>query len=152
MPSGSYDIEFGDTELRSTLDRLSAANNEEVNMVIIGCPHASIHEIRRVAELVAGRRVQASSGLWLFTSVVTNAYAKRAGYKQVIESAGGRIICEMCPGTSWKNLFRNLGYRTLATNSARWAHGLPRGMGVEFHYGSLERCVEAAVQGRWAWR
>ncbi len=152
MPSESYDIEFGTAELRSTLERLSAANHEEVNMVIIGCPHASIYEIRRVAELVAGRRVHASSGLWLFTSVVMNAYAKRAGYQQAIESAGGRIVCEMCPGTSWKNLFNNLGYRTLATNSARWAHGLPRGMGVEFHYGSLERCVEAAVQGRWAWR
>jgi predicted aconitase len=43
----------------------------------------------------------------------------------------------------------DLGYRTLATNSAKMAFYAPSHGGLAVRFGPLERCLEAAVRGRW---
>jgi len=42
-----------------------------------------------------------------------------------------------------------LGFRSLATNSAKMALYAPSHCGLAVRFGSLEQCLEAAVRGSW---
>jgi predicted aconitase len=43
-----------------------------------------------------------------------------------------------------------LGFRSMATNSAKMAFYAPAHSGLEVRFGSLEQCLEAAVTGSWS--
>jgi predicted aconitase len=45
---------------------------------------------------------------------------------------------------------QELGFRTVATPSAKGAIYLPSHAGLAVRYGTVEQCVEAAVSGAWA--
>ncbi|MDO8057067.1 MAG: aconitase X catalytic domain-containing protein, partial [Candidatus Hermodarchaeota archaeon] len=66
----------------------------EIDFVSIGCPHASLREIRRIAELVAGKHVQKET--WITTARPTKQVAERMGYTEVIEAAGIKFACDTC--------------------------------------------------------
>jgi predicted aconitase len=146
--SESQIVEFGEKELWKTMEELSTAVTSEVDLIFIGCPHASIAEIKEVAQLISRGRLHPSVGLWIYTSVPVKAYAERAGYKEIIEEAGGKIICETCPFCMEQHILKGMGHKIVATNSGRGANNLPRhDMMVQF--GSTRRCVEAAINGIW---
>jgi predicted aconitase len=42
-----------------------------------------------------------------------------------------------------------LGFRVMATNSAKMATYTPSHSGLSVRFGSLEQCLGAAVKGRW---
>ncbi len=117
---------------------------EDIDLVWIGCPHASLPEIAQVAELLKERRV--ATPLWITTAreIVTAAGAK--GSLDSIRSCGGTVVADACLiGAP----VREMGFRTLATNSAKGAFYLRSHLGVQVRFGPLSRCVEAAVEGRW---
>jgi hypothetical protein len=43
----------------------------------------------------------------------------------------------------------DLGFRTLATNSAKMAFYTPSHSGLSVRFGPLAQCLEAALTGRW---
>jgi predicted aconitase len=43
-----------------------------------------------------------------------------------------------------------LGFRTMATNSAKMAVYAPSHSGLSVRFGTMEQCLEAAVTGRWS--
>jgi hypothetical protein len=43
----------------------------------------------------------------------------------------------------------DLGFRTLATNSAKMAFYTPSHSGLAVRFGPMERCLEAAIRGQW---
>jgi hypothetical protein len=45
---------------------------------------------------------------------------------------------------------QELGFRTVATSSAKGASYLPSYAGLTVRYGTVEQCVEAAVSGAWS--
>ncbi|MFH1651579.1 MAG: aconitase X catalytic domain-containing protein [Chloroflexota bacterium] len=142
-------IEFGRRELEQTAAELSAAAGNGLDMVVIGCPHASINEIKTIAGLLEGRRVHSGVAFWVLTSVPVKAYAERAGYARTLAEAGVQIICETCPLVMPDDYFPQHGHRTFATNSAKMAFYLRTHNVMMPHYGPLERCVDAAVSGVW---
>ena len=117
---------------------------EEVDLVSIGCPHASLAEIGSVASHVAGRRLKAA--LWVTTARATRRAAEAAGLVAIIEAAGGRVVADTCMVVA---PVAELGFRTLATNSAKMAFYTPSHSGLAVRFGSMEQCLEAAVGGRW---
>jgi predicted aconitase len=135
-----------------TVDDLSiayAAMNErgtqEIDLVSIGCPHASLAEIADVAEYLRGRRL--GTRLWVTTARATRERAQSEGWVQAIEAAGGLVVADTCTVVAPLHL---LGIRTLATNAAKTACYAPAHSGVKVRYGSLELCLAAAVAGRWS--
>jgi hypothetical protein len=64
-----------------------------------------------------------------------------------IESSGGRVLADMCVVVA---PMQQLGFRTLATPSAKGATYAPSHAGLLVRYGSVEQCVEAAVTGIWS--
>ena len=118
---------------------------EDIDLVSLGCPHASLDEIRSVAAYLAGRRVKAR--LWVTTARATRDAAHRAGLVDRIEAAGGRVVADTCMVVA---PVHELGFRSLATNSAKMAFYAPAHSGLEVRFGPLEQCLEAALSGRWS--
>ena len=116
---------------------------EQIDLVSIGCPHASLEEIAEIARAVEGKRLQAM--LWITTARQIKEKAAEAGYMTIIEAAGGRLVADACLVVAPMN---DLGFRTLATNSAKMAFYAPSHSGLQVRFGPLEQCLEAALTGR----
>lgn len=122
-----------------------ALNEEDdvVDFVAIGCPHASIKEIREIAHLLKGRRVKAE--FWIATARQTKELADRAGYSKIIEDSGAKIACDTCMAVApLKGRFR-----VMAIDSAKGCYYARGSNGFKTKFGTLEQCVEAAITGRW---
>lgn len=115
---------------------------EQVDLVSIGCPHASEDELAQVAQLVEGR--QLVSALWVTTARATRERAAQA--VEVIETAGGRVVADTCMVVA---PVEQLGFKVMATNSAKMATYTPSHSGLQVRFGTLAQCIEAALTGRW---
>ena len=131
-------------EVHQTLN--SIGSSSDVDFVLLGCPHASVEQIRTVASLLDGKRLASGTELWIMAPRSLKAVADRSGYTEVIERAGGRVLADSCPAMSRA---APAGTRVFATDSAKQAHNLPAILGIEAWIGTTGQCVSAAVTGRW---
>jgi predicted aconitase len=134
-------IPFGPREYQEVLDKFSVSG--DVDFVVTGCPHCSIIELGRMAELLTGKKVKAD--LWVCTSRQVKALGDKMGFTEIIEASGARIVCDTCPvlaPTSPK------GYKTLVTNSGKLAHYAPGLWNLKTGLVQIEDCVTAAIEGR----
>lgn len=115
-----------------------------IDLVVIGCPHASLDELRHVADILRGQRL--ASDLWVTTARETRDRAEELGFVQAIEEAGGQVVADGCVVVAPMSELR---YRTLATNSAKMAYYAMPHARLQVRFGPLERCLEAAVSGHW---
>lgn len=139
-------IRFGADEMRTAYERLNCATSVDVDFIMLGCPHASVEQVRIVAKLLEGKRVSENTQLWMFTPKALKAHADRMGYTETIESAGAYLMSDTCPALG--RVFPE-GAKVVATDSCKQAHYLPATLGLETWFGSVEDCVQAAVSGRW---
>ena len=131
--------------LETAYEAMNDADVLDIDLVSIGCPHASLAEIVQVADFVRGRRLQAV--LWVTTARRTREAAVAEGWVQSIEAAGGRVVADTCTVVA---PLRTLGIRSVATNAAKTACYAPAHSGVHVRFGTLEQCLEAALSGRWS--
>ena len=117
---------------------------EEIDLVSLGCPHASLADIRQIADRLDGRRLKTT--LWVTTARATREAAEAEGAVSRIEAAGGRVVADTCMVVA---PVEELGFRSMATNSAKMAFYSPSHSGLQVRFGPLERCLEAAVTGKW---
>jgi len=140
-------LTYGPAERRLAYERLnSTAHDEHVDLVMIGCPHATIEQIRQVCRLLEGRKVHADSSLWVFTPRATREIAERSGYTKILHDAGAHLLSDTCPAIGQ---FVPPGCRVIATDSAKQAHYLPAIMKLQGWFGTTKECVDAAVTGQW---
>lgn len=122
--------------------------NDEVTsieLVCVGCPHCSINEIAKVAELLKDKKVVEGSEFWVATSRTAKQLADKRGYTQIIEAAGAKFACDTCMAVApLKGRFKSL-----ATTSAKGCF-YSRQNNMKTKMGSLEECVQAAVTGKWS--
>ena len=118
---------------------------EDIDFVCIGCPHSSIKEIAKIANLLKSKKISANTEFWVATSRPMKQLADKRGYTEVIEKAGGKFACDTCMAVApLKGRFR-----TVATTSAKGCY-YSRHNNMLTKMGSLEECVEAAVKGKWS--
>lgn len=139
-------LPFGRAQMREAYDNLNCATTDAVDFVMLGCPHASIEQVRIVAGLLDGKRLSPNCQLWMFTPKALKAHADRMGYTDIIERAGAYLMSDSCPALS---RVHPEGVKTVATDSCKQAHYLPATLGFETWFGSVEDCVNAAIAGRW---
>jgi predicted aconitase len=141
-------VGYGPAERAAAYERLNGTGSDtSVDLVMIGCPHATLDQIRDVCRLIEGRRVHDGTALWVFTPQAIRAVAEQSGYAEQLARAGGVLMSDTCPAIG---RFVPKGARVFATDSAKQAHYLPAIMGVQGWFGSLADCVDAAVTGTWA--
>ena len=136
----------GEAELRGAYQQLSKQQGQPVSLVAMGCPHSSLQEIIRVAELVRGKRVK--TAFWMLCAQPVKHLARRSGHAQILEQAGITLVCDTCPvlGAMAQPMER-IGMTAMATNSAKLAHYAPGQWDIPTYYGTTEQCVQAALKG-----
>jgi predicted aconitase len=106
-------IHISDGDIQTAITSLSDTGSDAVDFVSLGCPHLSILEIARIAELLQGKRV--TKEFWITTSRPIKQIADQMGYAQIIEESGAKFAVDTCCVVApIKGRFK-----TLATDSAK---------------------------------
>ncbi|WEU40998.1 MAG: aconitase X catalytic domain-containing protein [Candidatus Odinarchaeum yellowstonii] len=134
-------IEITEQELKNTLEKFNPS--VDVDIVTLGCPHATINEIRQVADLIKNKRIKSGKTLWICTSSVNKEISRRLGYSKIIEKAGGVIAADTCMVVA---PLEQMGYTALATNSAKAAHYVPSSCNIPSKLCSLEECIKMIAE------
>lgn len=155
--AGTYDLAFGknrpseiihytEKEREEALAELDWAMIEDVDLVILGCPQYSIFQLKEAAEYLEGKHCKAK--LIIQTPRLLIDQARTNGDAQKIEEAGGFLLADSCVPMlrMWPE-----GLKCLATDSAKSAKYIPGDRpDVEVHMGDMEKCLRAAVTGKWS--
>jgi predicted aconitase len=115
-------------------------SSEEVDFVSLGCPHLSIHEIQRIAELLQGKHVRKT--FWITTSRPVKRIADQMGYTATIEAAGAIFAVDTCCVVApIKGRFK-----TLVTDSAKACYYAGAKNGFEIRFLPFDEVVEEALR------
>lgn len=141
----------GKREIREVYEKLTNASSSRVDMVVFGCPHLSIVELRELVRLLESRTITQNVRLVIGISQPVYALAREAGYTDTIERAGGMFV-NSCVSALNPFMFMKKGAsKTAATNSTRAAHYMLRTSSGETKtfYGDMKQCVQASITGQW---
>ncbi|MEW6319500.1 MAG: aconitase X catalytic domain-containing protein [Acidobacteriota bacterium] len=132
-------------DLREWRARLSTTSSASLDLVVLGSPHFSLDEFRRLAPLVAGRRRHPDVRFLVTTSRLVRDLAEGAGLLRPLAEFGATLTVDTC---ILATPMLPPDIRTLMTNSAKFAYYTPGLLGREVVFGSLDDCVDSAVAGR----
>ena len=138
-------VELGARDLEQALATLSTSGPGPVDLVNVGCPHASFTEVERIVDLLGGRPVAESVQFWLKTNRAVRERLAQTPLLAALETAGVTLLTDACIMAG--HYYRYWPLRRVVTNSAKYAHYAPTGMRVETLFRSTAECVEAAVSG-----
>ena len=132
---------FTEHDLASRYDEL--APKGQVDLIVIGCPQASLEEIRITAAAVRSYsemgQLIPDERLWVFTSRHNYELAEADGSIGILEEAGAVILQDTCPEVTPYN--RN-HYNHLMTNSLKAEHYLTSGLNkMPTSVGTIQDCV-----------
>ena len=131
------DIMFiSEKEINETRQKLSTTDKEP-DLICLGCPHASLEEIKQVANIVQGKTIK--NKLWICTSVSVKATADRMGYTESIEKAGGNVVCDTCMVVA---PIEEMGFEVIGVNSAKAANYVPSMCGLDVVYNDVENLIQ----------
>ena len=135
-------------DIEDIYQKLNTARSNLIDLVIIGCPHLTIQEIRQTASVLAGKKVHDGVRLMAGTAKPIHHLAKMAGLVDTIEQAGGEFV-DICVSVGNPLIYLS-GIKVVMTNSSRAAHYIQRMTKgkVQTIYADTGSCLNAAVRGR----
>jgi predicted aconitase len=81
-------------DIESSSDQLNSVQDDEIDFVSLGCPHLSIKEVARIAELLKDKKV--TREFWITTARPTKHIADKMGYTRIIEASGAKFAVDTC--------------------------------------------------------
>jgi predicted aconitase len=141
-PTETVDINMD--MLRAARRELSHTDSNRLDMVVLGSPHFSLAEFKRLAPLLQGKRKHPDVKFLVTSSRAMTQLAHKAGFIEPLQAFGAQITVDTCILTS---PMLPADIRHLMTNSAKFAYYTPGLLGREIAFGSLEDCVNSAVAG-----
>jgi predicted aconitase len=131
--------------LRQARRELTHANSDRLDMVVLGSPHFSLAEFRRLAPLLEGQRKHPQVKFLVTSSRVMVAAAEQAGLLEPLRAFGGQLTVDTC---ILATPMLPPEIQNLMTNSAKFAYYTPGLLNRQMTFGNLEDCVRSAVAGR----
>lgn len=132
-------IEINNSEFKKAQAEMTD-DDAEIDFVSIGCPHASINEISKIAELLKGKKV--TKEFWITTARPTKRIAESAGYVTIIEKSGAKFAADTCCVVApIKGRFKGM-----MINSAKGCYYARAKHKMKIKIGSLEECIEEATR------
>lgn len=119
---------------------------EQVELVAIGSPHASLDECRGLAEALAGRRRLADVAVIVTAGQQVIREAEGDGTLARLQESGVQVLPDLCWCSISEPVFPTRT-RAVMTNSGKYAHYGPGLSGRAVRLGSLADCVTAALTG-----
>ena len=142
VKDGAEKIPFTEKELRETKEKINEEaekENAKPQLVSIGCPHASIDEIRHVAEIITRKKIsKLKCDLWICTARETKKKAEELGLARTIEAAGGKIVADTCMVVC---PLEQMGFKVTACNSGKAAKYLPSLCKQKVVFGKMEELI-----------
>lgn len=126
--------------------RTASGRAGPVDIVAIGCPHASLDQLREAAGLAGTGRADPNVVFYIHTNRSTWEAAEAEGVLAALQGAGIRVTADNCAVVSYDRV--PPGAR-LATNSAKMALFAKSVANAEILYGSTAQCIAAGLTGRW---
>ena len=118
-----------------------------IDIVVFSAPQLSLFELQTLANLLDGKRIHPSVTLIATTSPEIAAAADRMGLTERVTGAGGVLLEGVCFYQMYaREMGINNGWKRLVSNSAKLCNILG-GYGYEPVLATMERCVDAAVEG-----
>lgn len=115
---------------------------EGIDLVYLGCPHATPETLRHVARRLAGRRVRVP--LWIAAAREVLERAEADGTAAAIRAAGGTPVADTCFVVApLRGRFRRV-----VTDSAKGCFYARGANAMQVRLAPLEACLDAAVHGR----
>ncbi|KAF5021562.1 hypothetical protein F66182_6391 [Fusarium sp. NRRL 66182] len=149
LASESASVQVNPTDLASCWDKLnSAPADQPLDLVSLGNPHFSLSEMRKLANLVHGRKKAASVAMVVTCGRAVYKLAEQADLIDQLQGFGVQILTDTC----WCMVTEPVippAAKTIMTNSGKYAHYGPGLTGRGMYFGSLAGCVEAACLGRY---
>ena len=124
--------------------RLSTVDDGPIDVVALGSPHFSVHELERLLPLVEACAPSPAVEFVVCTHRLALSAIESSGLAERLRAVGVRLIVDTCVVVA-PMLRRRDG--TLMTNSGKFAHYTPGNLGMGVVYGSLEECVRSAAAG-----
>lgn len=121
-------------------------NTTKIDYISLGCPHYSIEELRYVSQLLKNKKICKDTTLNIWTASPIKEVSDRCGYTKIIEESGALVLTSSCPLTS--NKVPNKAVN-LAFDSAKQAHYIAPNEKYNVYYGSIEKCINSAIDGIW---
>ncbi|OCC02143.1 hypothetical protein BA190_25105 [Labrys sp. WJW] len=119
---------------------------EQVELVAIGSPHASLDECRNLAEVLAGRQRRADVAVIVTAGQQVIDQAQSDGTLARLQDSGVQVLPDLCWCSISEPVFPTRT-RAVMTNSGKYAHYGPGLSGRAVRLGSLADCVTAALTG-----
>jgi predicted aconitase/predicted aconitase with swiveling domain len=130
---GLGDVPGGDIQGELVFDAAALAERYDdlrpgtaVSLITIGCPQASVGELRATAQLLKGKTLaEDAPPLWVFTSSQNKAIAEKTGLAAIIHDSGALLLENTCPEVvpydpAWVN--------HILTNSMKAEHYIKSGL------------------------
>ncbi|DAC65272.1 TPA: DUF521 domain-containing protein [Candidatus Thalassarchaeaceae archaeon] len=138
------ELVFGEAELAERYADLAPTGT--VDLVVIGCPQASVGEARATAAAVRARMELSQRipdhRLWVFTSGYNYDLLEADGTVALLEEAGALVLRDTCPEVTPYNRSK---YNHLLTNSLKAEHYLKSGLNLlPTSVARIEDCVAHA--------
>ena len=132
---GLETIDVSKKELDETYEKLNSGKDPDI--VILGCPHASLREISTLAGKLKDKHLK--KPIWICTSRMMKEAADRMGFTEIIEKAGGYIVADTCMVVS---PIEEMGYKTTGVNSGKAANYLPGFCKQEVVFANINKLIE----------
>ena len=138
-------VEIHLSDLSDAEQQITNPDVTDIDAVVLGCPHCSYNECAMVEELFRGRRVNGNVNFWLITSRSVNDRLKDSGLYESLTRLGVQIYCDGCI-LEYRN--KNLGTKTMMSNSGKFDTYCFSMRGLQPVFGSMRECIESAVAGK----
>ncbi|MFW9967229.1 MAG: aconitase X, partial [Candidatus Thorarchaeota archaeon] len=130
-----------------TQDDLDKARSElddedaEIDFISVGCPHASIDDVARIAEMLDGKQVSEGKTVWITTAKPTKDVAIKMGYYDKIEKAGAYLVSDACCAVApLEGRFK--GLMTDSAKACFYARGKNK---FDIKIRTVEECIKEAL-------
>ncbi len=120
---------------------------DEVDLIAVGSPHASLQECRALAAALEGADRRPNVDVIVTAGRHVIAEARAEGILARLEQAHVRVLPDLCWCSISEPVFPPRA-RTIMTNSGKYAHYGPGLSGRALRFGSLADCAAAAKTGR----
>lgn len=136
-------LSFGRDDFTAMREEMTTAKGE-AELGVVGCPHYSVAEMQKLADLVRGHKLRPGCELWVYTSPTVYELALGMGCVEDITAAGARIMDGNCLVIS---PLGKRSYRTIVTDSAKAAYYLPSEHQVGMIYTDTAGLVSTLMEG-----
>ena len=118
----------------------------QIDLVAIGSPHASLAECNKFADLMQGKKCAVSTKTIITVGRETLHKIKINGTIDRLETSGVKVIADLCWCSITEPVFPH-ATEVVMTNSGKYAHYGKALTGRDFRFGSLKDCSLASVGG-----